>query len=452
MGAVNGAALPVMVTRKMRADLNALGYGDLAIDKMTPQEAWEKLGNMPPTIDPPNVGAPPIVKTKSDAITLARFFMGAPIDPDALPSPLGDVVRRALHGASNRVIAFQEAAEDLQFADAQGWIDRALAIDPNATPENERPLDLLSADAILQTEWAEPVWAIPNLLPVGLAILAGAPKLGKSWLGLQIAFSIASGGIALGERVEAGPVLYLALEDPARRLKDRMTKQGWTRGLPAEFMPIGKFADEIKDLTNGGGERLARQIETRGYRLVVIDTLSRAIPSGKDQRDVGDMTTALTPLQEIAHAHSCAVLMIDHHRKIGNGGGGAPDAIADILGSTAKGAMTDTAWGLYRERGKAGARLVITGREVEEKNLALKMDWTRGYWNVEGDADALEITARRQEILNALKTLGAARLRDIAEAIDQNRGNTYQRLQDLTNAGLVAVKNGIYTLSQTTHT
>ena len=384
---------------------------------------------------------------RAPAQTLARFFAGAPIDPDALPSPLAEIVRAAFNGSSNRVIAFREAAEDVQFSDASKWIDAALKVDPNAPTEKDNGLTLLSADLILTTDFPEPVWTIPNLLPVGLAILAGAPKLGKSWLGLQVAFSIASGGMALGERVEAGPVLYLALEDPARRLKERMLKQGWTRGLPAEFMPVGRFADEIKDLTNGGGEKLARQIEARGYRLVVIDTLSRAMPSGKDQRDVGDMTRALTPLQEIAHAHNCAVLMIDHHRKVGNGGGAAPDAIGDILGSTAKGAMSDTAWGLYRERGKAGARLVITGREVVEKNLALQMDWLTGVWQLEGDADALEITARRQEILDALKTLGPAKLRDVAEALDTNKGNTYQRLQDLINARLVAVKNGIYTLT-----
>jgi hypothetical protein len=46
--------------------------------------------------------------------------------------------------------------------------------------------------------------------------------------------------------------------------------------------------------------------------------------------------------------------LIDHHR---NSGGFNPDAIGDILGSTAKGAMADTVIGLYKERGKSGARL-----------------------------------------------------------------------------------------------
>jgi hypothetical protein len=293
-------------------------------------------------------------------------------------------------------------------------------------------LKTMSADEICMTEWAAPRWAIPNLLPVGLTILAGAPKLGKSWLALQIAHAVAAGGIALGAKVERGAVLYLALEDSPRRLKERMLKQSWTRGLDADFLTIGEFAKQVGDLKNGGGEKLARQIETRGYRLVVIDTLSRAIQG--DQNDAAQMTRGLTPLQEIAHAHNVATILIDHHRKVS---GAAADVITDILGSTAKGAMCDTSWGLYRERGKAGAKLAITGREVEEKTLALTMDWLTGVWQSEGDYAALELTQRRQEILSALKELGRAQLGDIVKAIGQPESNTHNRLQDMANAGFV---------------
>ena len=76
------------------------------------------------------------------------------------------------------------------------------------------------------------------------------------------------------------------------------------------------------------------------------------------------MTEWLTPLQEMAHSQNCAIILVDHHKKPT---GFDQDAIADILGSTAKGAMADTVLGLYRERGKAGAKLSITGRDVEEK-------------------------------------------------------------------------------------
>jgi RecA-family ATPase len=40
-------------------------------------------------------------------------------------------------------------------------------------------------------------WAIPEILPEGLTLLAGKPKLGKSWLALAMALAVASGGVAL---------------------------------------------------------------------------------------------------------------------------------------------------------------------------------------------------------------------------------------------------------------
>jgi RecA-family ATPase len=60
------------------------------------------------------------------------------------------------------------------------------------------------------------------MLPEGLTLLAGKPKLGKSWLAFSVALSIAAGGGALGAQpVAKGDVLYLALEDNARRLQSR---------------------------------------------------------------------------------------------------------------------------------------------------------------------------------------------------------------------------------------
>jgi hypothetical protein len=298
------------------------------------------------------------------------------------------------------------------------------------TPGETPFIDLLPADTILTTNWPEPIWAVPGLLPVGLTILAGAPKVGKSWLALQIAQAVAVGGFVFGTLVERGPVLYLALEDPPRRLKERMNKQKWPMGLDADFMTVGSFIEKIGDLRNGGGERLTRQIEQRGYRFVAIDTLSRTIAG--DQNDVQQMTSWLTPLQVMAHEQNCAVVLIDHHRKTGSID---PDAIGDILGSTAKGAMTDTALGLYRERGKAGARLLVTGREVEEKTLNLRMDWLTGCWQLEAGNEGM--TTQQTDLLDVLEQIGPAGVNDIAEAVGRNRGNVYKQLTELERKGKV---------------
>lgn len=283
----------------------------------------------------------------------------------------------------------------------------------------------LSSDELLTKVWPEPVWAVPGILPVGLSILAGAPKVGKSWLALQIAQAVAAGGYALGRQVERGPVLYLALEDPPRRLQERMRKQGWPMGLEADFLTVGTFQDTIGDLRNGGGELLARWIEQRGYRLGVIDTFSRAIHG--DQNEVHEMTAWLSPLHEIANAKNCALVMVDHHRK---SGGSEPDAIADILGSTAKGAMADTSLGLYRERGKAGACLRVVGRDVEEQTYELRFDKGTGCWQL-ANAAIEDITEQQAEILRVLENNGPAGAQAIADTIGANKGTIYHQLTEL---------------------
>jgi RecA-family ATPase len=54
-------------------------------------------------------------------------------------------------------------------------------------------------------------------------VIAAPPKAGKSWFALGISAAIAAGGVALGSiSVEQGEAVYYALEDPARRLKDRL--------------------------------------------------------------------------------------------------------------------------------------------------------------------------------------------------------------------------------------
>jgi len=298
-----------------------------------------------------------------------------------------------------------------------------------------------TADRLLTEAFPEPVWAIPEVLPVGLTILAGKPKVGKSWLALQIAQAVAAGGRALGYAVQRGPVLYLALEDPPRRLQTRMLAQHWPVGTEADFLTLGDYAAQVGDLSGEGAERLAQQVQQEAYRLVVIDTLSRAIFG--DQNDVAVMTAALTPIQETAHELDIAVLLIDHHRK---SFGTDADAVGDILGSTAKGAMCDTAWGLYRERGKGGAKLQVIGRDVIEHTIALHFDGLTSCWQSDGDAEQLEMTERREEIIEALRDLGPMGASELARVIDQDRGNTYKRLQDLVGAGQVVRQEKRYAI------
>lgn len=65
---------------------------------------------------------------------------------------------------------------------------------------------------------------IDNLLYQGTYLLAGAPKIGKSFLVAQIAYHVSSGKPLWGRQVYPGAVLYLALEDQYQRIQERMAR------------------------------------------------------------------------------------------------------------------------------------------------------------------------------------------------------------------------------------
>ena len=205
--------------------------------------------------------------------------------------------------------------------------------------------------------------------------------------------------------------------------------------------PAGAGCDDAAcgDLRNGGGDRLADQLARERYRLVVIDTLSRAIGS-TDQNDVGEVTTALAPLQQAAHENNCAVLLVDHHHKmLGN----RQDTISDILGSTGKGATADTVLGLYRERGKIGAKLAVTGRDVEERVLDIWFDRTTGCWQLADEPNA-GVSPAKRELLEIVTMMDGATLSELSEATGKDRGYLHRVLADLVNLGLLGKKGNLY--------
>ncbi len=339
-----------------------------------------------------------------------------------------DTLNMVKHQLSRHLITYLGLA-------AGAPVTLSLAYTGTGQAEPRHYLRVMTAQHILSGTWPEPAWVIPGLLPAGLTLLAGRQKIGKSWLALQLCRAVTY-HLPVWERpAPAGSFLYLALEDTPRRLQGRMQKQIW--GESAELKNSGfilrdQFEKQIGFLDEEGSGILAEQIERQRPRLVVIDTLGRAVRG--DVNDYEVMTTALSPIQNIALQKNCAILIIDHHRKLF---GGDIDVVVDILGSSAKAAVADTIWGLYKQRGSGQVKLGMVGRDVEDNMLTLAID-PSGLWQlVQEGEDGLEITPRRQEILDALAQIGPASVDLVAEAINQNRGNTHTRLQDLVDAGLV---------------
>jgi RecA-family ATPase len=265
---------------------------------------------------------------------------------------------------------------------------------------------------------------------VGLTMLAGRPKQGKSWLALQIAVAVGTGGKLLGLDVPKGKALYLALEDSARRLKSRLESQQ----APTETEV--KFYEEWKALTEGGIIEIFEQVDAHGYTLVIIDTISRVLGRA-DQMDQGEMTSILGGLQRLAGNRGITVLLVDHHRK--SGGNGDGDVIDDVMGATSKVGVADAAMGLYRQRGERTATLKVTGRDIDDREMAIVFDTELCCWQYEGEVADVKSNTVQAKIVEALQQLGGkATTTKIARFLGKQPSNISSELNELVMKGRIA--------------
>jgi hypothetical protein len=303
----------------------------------------------------------------------------------------------------------------------------------------------LSAEALGQQHFPPMSWVVPGILPEGLAILAGKPKFGKSFLALDLAIAIATGGMALRHiQCEAGDVLYLALEDGRRRIRDRLKLL-----VPfGEDMPSHLFFETAAMRLRSG---LERQIDDwldlhPGARCVIIDTYARVKPEGSGRGSAYDDDAAsLAPLHELALGRpGLSVVVIHHTRKLES-----DDAFETISGTHGLTGIADSL--LVLGSHGTGAKLAGQGRDMEGFEKALTRDEFSGGWRLEGDARALAKTGERQALLDVLTEADGEVLTTsrIAKAAGVSESSASHRLKALVAEGLASKPNyGKWTLAK----
>jgi hypothetical protein len=255
-----------------------------------------------------------------------------------------------------------------------------------------------TAAELMAMEMPPVTWVVPDILPEGVTLLAGKVKMGKSWMVLGKALATATGGVALGmKRVEQGEVLYLALEDNKRRLRERLSKL-LAGGVAPEVLHISV---EWPRADEGGVQKLVAFLgDHPDCRLVVIDTLARFKPRANGRRTQYDEERdAVDPLAPIAAKHNVAILLVHHLREAES-----DDPLDVIHGSAGLTGGVDGALVLKRKRGDADAYLHVDGRDIENPTeLALKFDPNAATWAVMGDAEEYRKSETRRAIVKTLE-------------------------------------------------
>jgi hypothetical protein len=262
-------------------------------------------------------------------------------------------------------------------------------------------------------------WCVPELLPEGLATLAGRPKQGKSLFALNLAVAVSTGGVALGTYPveEAGDVAYVCLEDGKRRVKER---------LQAMLPPIanGKQPDRLSftyrapRIDQGLVQALEAWVTTQAKpALIVIDIWARVAPVHRHGLSYTEECRDFPDLMDLAERHHPTILLVTHTTKLDR-----EDVFDSMQGSRAVRGSTITNMVLKHSKGKASAELHVESKDLpEDQELALEL--RHCCWSVLGGAEEYRMSKKRQAVLDLLAASPhGLSIKDLAELLEEPYG------------------------------
>ncbi|WFU28348.1 AAA family ATPase [Bradyrhizobium sp. CB1717] len=280
---------------------------------------------------------------------------------------------------------------------------------------------------------------VPGYVYAGFVVLAGRMKLGKTWLAIDWAVAVATGGTAMGSiDCERGDVLYIDMENGPRRIQSRI-RALFPQGQSLPDMSRLDWVTEAPQLDKGFIDRLERwRLSVKVPAFVVIDVLQRVKPAGNKTQNAYESDYSIwAPLQEWATRHGVAVLGLHHTKK-----GGADDPLEALSGSNGLSAVADTT--IVLDQDQNGRTLYVRGRDVEEKETALL--FAAGAWSIVGEAAEVRRSSERTKIIAAMGDHGQPMApADIVAATGMASLNVRQLLFKMAKAEQVfKVGNGRY--------
>lgn len=242
-------------------------------------------------------------------------------------------------------------------------------------------------------------YLIEDWIPIGESILLSAkPKTGKTLLGYDAAYAVATGGQFLGKRAKKGKVLIIQTEEGRHELRKRLDTRGFYEVEPGQVRIWTRFKCH-RDIA-----KLESFLAEFRPDLVVLDSLRRtATGSGVSENDAA-FSQFVYDLSDATRAYNSSLIIIDHDKKTGEAQG-----IDNVSGSLAKVGGVWGSWRLIRMsqdennpsrqlacviRGGVSSRHVIRFEEGE----GCSWEWK---WEQEMGADP-EIHSHEQRILKIL--------------------------------------------------
>lgn len=236
-------------------------------------------------------------------------------------------------------------------------------------------LHTITMTELYQTAYRSRPPIIDGLLYAGAYILAGAPKIGKSFLVAQIAYHVSIGRKLWDFDVHQGTVLYLALEDDYQRIQSRMFMMYGVNDTPNLH-----FATVAGRIGNGLDEQLENFVrEHSNTKLIIIDTMQKIREVGGEAYSYASDYEIIGRLKQFADKHCICVLTVHHTRKQPAG-----DAFEMISGTTGLLGCADGSLLMQKKkRTSLEATIEVVGRDQQDQILYLSKDPDTQIWNLE---------------------------------------------------------------------
>lgn len=251
----------------------------------------------------------------------------------------------------------------------------------SANPAEKIPvLATITAKDLMETEFPPLTEFIEGMLAPGVYILAGAPKIGKSWLVLQIAHHISTGTPLWNRKVMQSNVLYLSLEDTLPRIQRRLL-----RICDGETGDVA-FATDADMLGAGFEKQLASYLESNpGTKVVIVDTLAKIRGEASSSNIYASDYATMNIFKYFADSYKIVLILVHHTRKQG-----AEDSMQRISGTNGLMGGTDGAMILEKpDRSQLEATLTMTSRDFEDARILLHQNSDTMCWEFVGFGDGM---------------------------------------------------------------
>jgi hypothetical protein len=311
--------------------------------------------------------------------------------------------------------------------------------------EQIEELYAIDAKTLLQMNLQPIQYVIENLLPKGLTILAGSPKVGKSWIVLDMCDKIAKGEFFWGYNTMQGTTLYLCLEDTYNRIQTRL--ECITENVSEQTF----FATIINDINSGFEEQIAGFIKQHPDTvLVVVDTFQKIRSKTIDRNIYASEYDEANKIKAIADRFNIAIMLVHHTRKLVDS-----DPFNMISGSTGIIGACDGIMVLNKEKRLSNkATLNVTGRDIEDKDLILEFDKDKFVWEFVTDSINKSVLIENPTLTKIIEIIREKKKRQgivsefINEADLKIQPNAFSRLLN-TNINVLKDSNIKYELNRT---